>query len=279
MTLHSQPALHAPQRASGAGHLSVKWSGDATRIDTLFQEGSAKIRLPKTAGRDSLEAVMINTAGGLTGGDRMQWRFDIADNCRAMVTTQACERIYKASDGTATVDTHLEAGANASISWLPQETILFEQSALKRTLHVDLAHTARALIVEPVVFGRKAMGEDIRTCLFRDRWRIHVGGRLVHAEDFAIGPDTGTMLARPALLDGARTMATVLLISSDAERYLDPVRALIGDMGGASFWQTHETGKLLARLIDGDAYHLRKRLVPLIELLNEKAGLPKVWSI
>jgi urease accessory protein len=271
----SDPAIEArPQRAFGSAHLAVKTGNGRTRIDTLYQEGCAKILLPEIDDR-SLEAVMINTSGGLTGGDEMRWRFDVADDCRAQVTTQACERIYKASAGTTDVASILEVGERASLAWLPQETILFEGSALKRTLTVDLAETSRALIVEPVVFGRKAMGEDVQNCLFRDRWRIRREGRLIHAEDFTIGPDTASMLSRPALLGGMRTMATVLLLDADAERHFEPSREIVGTKGGVSFW----SGKLLARLVDGDAYSLRKRLVPLIELLNEKAGVPKVWSI
>jgi urease accessory protein len=263
-----------PQRAFGSAYLAVKPVNGRTRIATLYQEGCAKIRLPDTDDQ-SLEAVMINTSGGLTGGDEMRWRFDVTDDCRTQVTTQACERIYKASAGVADVASTFKVGERASLAWLPQETILFEGSALKRTLTVDLAETSRALIVEPVVFGRKAMGEDVQNCLFRDRWRIRREGKLIHAEDFAIGPDTGSMLGRPALFGGMRTMATVLLLDTNAERHLEPSRKIIGTKGGVSFW----SGKLLARLIDGDAYSLRKRLVPLIELLNEKAGVPKVWSI
>ncbi|MBZ9656881.1 urease accessory protein UreD [Phyllobacterium lublinensis] len=263
-----------PQRASGSARLTVKPVNGRTRIATLFQEGCAKIRLPETDSH-SLEAVMINTSGGLTGGDEIKWQFDIADDCLAQITTQACERIYRASAEIAHVTTELKAGERASFAWLPQETIVFEGSALQRNLSVDLAATSRALIVEPIVFGRKAMGEDVEKCTFRDRWRIHRNGVLIHAEDFHIGPDAASALGRPALFAGMRTMATVLLLDNDAERHLEASRKIIGKKGGASFW----SGKLLARLIDSDAYSMRKRLVPLIELLNEKAGLPKVWSI
>ncbi|MRG56328.1 urease accessory protein UreD [Phyllobacterium sp. SYP-B3895] len=276
MNLHSSPDIvaAAPQRAYGAARLSVKHVNGRTRIASLYQEGCAKIRLPE---RDDhgLEAVMINTSGGLTGGDRMRWEFDVAENCRAQITTQACERIYRASADTADVETKLRVGEGASLAWLPQETIVFEKSALRRSLNISLAGTSRALIIEPIVFGRKAMGENIETATIHDRWRIWRDNRLVHAEDFRLGPDAGSMLRQPALLGGARAMATVLLLGADAERHLDAARKIIGAKGGASFW----SGKLLARLIDGDAYNLRKRLVPLIELLNEEAGVPKVWAI
>ncbi|KXF78953.1 urease accessory protein UreD [Paramesorhizobium deserti] len=263
-----------PQRTSGEGRLSLKKVEDRTRIGTLFQEGSAKLRFPQNPG-GHLEAVMINTAGGLTGGDRMRWHFGLGEDCHASLTTQACEKIYKAEEGsTATVETTIDVAEGGSVAWLPQETILFERSALSRQLTVNLAATATALIVESVVFGRKAMGEDIDTATFRDCWRIRRGDKLEHAENFSIGPDAGAMLARPALLGGRRVLATVLLIAEDCERHLDDARAITGKEGGVSAW----SGKLLARLIDDDAYSLRKRLIPLIGLLNKKAELPKVWS-
>ncbi|TIM59883.1 MAG: urease accessory protein UreD, partial [Mesorhizobium sp.] len=49
--------------------------------------------------------------------------------------------------------------------------------------------------------------------------------------------------------------------------------------GDASVWSVKKSGKLLARLFAEDGYQLRKRLVPLVELLNGRAGLPKLWSL
>lgn len=271
---HALAVQNRAQRASGAGRLSVRSVNGKTRIFTLFQEGCAKLRFPVSTG-DHLEAVMINSAGGLTGGDEMRWDFALDRNCSAHITTQACEKIYKAVPGTvATVSTHIDAGAGSSIAWLPQETILFESANLKRTLDVDLAEDTRALLVESTMFGRKAFGETIDTAYFSDQWRIRQCGKLIHAENFAIGPSAGASLQRPALLGGYRAMATVLLVSENCERLLEPARTIIGQRGGASAWM----GKLVARLVDHDAYHLRKRLITLLELLNGGTGLPRIWS-
>ena len=123
------------------------------------------------------------------------------------------------------------------------------------------------------------MGERVRQAMFRDRWRVRQGGRLIHAEDFAIGPDLEATLGRRAVTGGAIAIATVLLVSPDAETLLPQVRDIIGEEGGASAWSVGGSGKLLARLFAGDGYLLRKRLVPLVGLLNGQAGLPKVWSL
>ncbi|MDQ0995612.1 urease accessory protein [Phyllobacterium ifriqiyense] len=276
MDMLGQPTIvqNRAQRASGAGRLSARRVEGKTRISTLFQEGCAKLRFPVSSGT-YLEAVMINSAGGLTGGDAMQWSFALGDHCAAQITTQACEKIYKAVSGTvATVSTQIDVGPDSYVAWLPQETILFEKADLKRTLNVNLAARARALLVESTIFGRKAFGETIETAQFSDQWRIRQDGRLLHAENFSIGPQAGSSLKRPALLGSYHAVATVLLVSPDCERLLDPARLIIGDQGGASVWM----GKLVARLVDFDAYHLRKRLIPLLGLLNGGEDLPRIWT-
>jgi urease accessory protein len=273
----SQRADLEPQRVSAHGRLAVAQLNGRTGLSRLYQEGSAKIRLPRNAG-DPLEAVLINTAGGLTGGDRISWTIDIGPEASAAVTTQACEKIYRADAGRVEVNCTLRVGPAARLAWLPQETIVFDGAAFSRRLDADLAEGAQALFVEATVFGRQAMGESVSRAMFRDRWRISRNGKLVHAEDFAVGPDVAATLSRSAVTGGMIAVATVLLVADDAADHLDAVRRIIGDQGGASAWELAGTGKLLARLF-GDGYSLRKRLISLIELLNGQAGLPRMWSL
>jgi urease accessory protein len=278
--LHEHPfeAAIAAQRVAARGELGLLYADGRTRIDRLYQEGAAKIRMPRTAG-DPFEAVLINTAGGLTGGDRLDWSIGVGAGASATVTTQTCEKIYRAASDIAKVGCRMSVGDGGRLAWLPQETIVFDNSAFRRTIDVDLAADAEALIVEATVLGRRAMGESVVRARFADRWRVRREGWLIHAEDFAIGPDAGKQLAAPPALGSASCVATVLVLAEDAERQLDAVRTIIGDAGGASAWTVAGSGKLLARLIADDSYQLRKRLIPLIELLNGRAGLPKVWTL
>jgi urease accessory protein len=274
---HGFPDISA-ERVSARGELGVRHSAGRTRIDRLYQEGAARIRMPRTA-CDPLEAVLINTAGGLTGGDRVDWAIAVGQRASAIVTTQACEKVYRAASGTAEVGCRLSVAAGGRLAWLPQETIAFDNSAFRRCIEVDLAPDAEALIVEATAFGRLAMGERVRHARFSDRWRVRKAGRLIHAEDFALGPEAGEQLASRAVLGGAAAFATVVLFAEDATARLDEARAIVGEAGGASAWQVGGSGKLLARLVADDSYALRKRLIPLVKLLNGQAGLPKVWTL
>ncbi len=275
---HGLTAALPAQRAAGAARLACGVSAGRTRLLRLYQDGSAKIRMPAVAA-DPLEAVLINTAGGLTGGDRLAWEIDVGAGAAASITTQACEKIYRAASDRAEVKVKLSVGERGRIAWLPQETIVFNRSAFARTLDVELAADAEALLLEATVFGRLAMGEQATHGHFHDRWRVRLGGALIHAEDFRIGPAIAATLDRRGVTGGAIAVATLLVVSSQAEALLQPARAIIGTDGDASVWSVKKSGKLLARLFAEDGYQLRKRLVPLVELLNGRAGLPKLWSL
>jgi urease accessory protein len=261
------------QRAKGTGRISTQLHDGRTRLATLYQEGCAKIRLPNTHDH-SLQAVLINTAGGLTGGDRIDWRAEAAPGTRMVLTTQACERIYRSTGADARVSAHLTVGAGAQLDWLPQETILFENSRLDRTLDVDLADGAKFCAVEAILLGREAMGENARTALLRDNWRIRCNGRLIHAEATRLSADP---LERDglSLLDGALAFATVLYIGDDAERRLSPVRDMLTGRTGTSLVGE----RLMVRIIAESGLALHRTIAPIVAYLSSAGSLPRLWHL
>jgi urease accessory protein len=261
------------QRVRGEGRIVAAERNGRTEIAELYQDGAAKIRLPNTHS-GTLQAVLMNTAGGLTGGDRLRWSATAGPGARLVLTTPACERIYRALGTDAVVENRLSAQAGAHLDWLPQETILFEGSRLDRRLEVDLADGATFTAVEAVLLGRQAMGEAARDARLRETWRIRRDGRLLHAEAMRL---TGDARERDglSLLAGARAFATVLHVAPDAERRLAAVRAVLPEAGGASA----PDGRLVIRLTAASGLALRRSLAPIIALLSPAGGLPRLWSL
>jgi urease accessory protein len=275
------------QRSAGHGRLSAFAGRDGkTRLARLYQEGSAKIRVPRDGDRVALEAVLINTSGGLTGGDRLEWEIEAQPGSRLTLTTQACEKVYRSSGGEALVTARITAGTGARVAWLPQESILFDGGRLARRFDVQLAADAELLAIEAVILGRRAHGETVEHGLFRDRWRVRRDGRLLHAEETRLEQPFERFRGKSAALGGCTAFATILLVSDAAAGLADAASGCIseiGTAGGASAWTVAGSGKLLARLAARDGYELRKALGPLLRLLNADAegdpGLPRIWSI
>ncbi|MEZ5801214.1 MAG: urease accessory protein UreD [Nitratireductor sp.] len=269
------------QRVRATGRLAVKRSAGRSRIDMLYQEGAAKIRFP-TPHDDCLEAILINTAGGLTGGDRINWEASACKDTRLVLTTQASEKLYRCAEGRAEAGVRLSVGEAAHLSWLPQETIAYEGSALRRVIEVDITRTGTCLLVEPLVLGRRAMGESVRQCLFHDSWRIRHDGELIHAEEFRLDGDPTQLMAGSATGNGASAFATLLLVAPDPSLLADQLRTQLQSCDaldfGVSAWSVAGTGKLLARIAARDGYALKIAVGQAVRLLNGSAGLPKIWA-
>jgi len=234
------------------------------------------VLFPRVPEPSDLMGVCINTAGGITGGDRFAIQAKAGAGSRMTLTTQAAERIYRArGDEIGTLSTRLSAAARARLDWLPQETILYDRSALRRSLHIDIAGDAAFLAVEPLVFGRITMGERLRRIAFADNIRLFRAGELVFADAIRLIGDADTQLASPFAADCAGASASVLYAAPDADLFLPRIRKLLPTTGGASLIRP---GILFARLLAPDSFLLRQSLIPAIEVLRG-APLPKTWRL
>ncbi len=246
-----------------------------TRLHDLRQSGALRLVLPQTH-RPDAEAILVNTAGGITGGDQFSLSLKVQTGAALSITTQAAERAYRAQSGEiARVTTDVSVQDGASLNWLPQELILFERCALRRRLNVELAQHARLLMVESVVFGRAAMREVLRDVSFQDRIRITRDGRPLYINGMDLHGDAAAQLARAAVGNGAGTMAGVVMVDPRAQNHLKAVRALLPETAGASMLADDV---LVIRQLAADGFELRRNLVPILELLSNNT-LPTSWRL
>jgi urease accessory protein len=264
-------------RAEGTIRLGFKRRGAATALDVLHQAGAARARFPNPGDTGRPEAVLLNTAGGVTGGDRFDVSVTLDPGAEATVTTAAAEKVYRSRDGeAATLCARLDLGAGASLAWLPQPTILFDRSRLDRRIEIELAGDARLLAAECILFGRAAMGEEVRHGGCRDVWRVRRDGRLILADTLRLDGAVADMLDRPATLDGARACTMLVYVAPDAAAQVDPVRALLDgtrSVAGVSSWN----GILLVRAFADNGRTLQAEMRPVLELLSGRA-LPRIWQ-
>ena len=114
--------------------------------------------------------------------------------------------------------TRLRIGAGAHLDWLPQETILFEDSWLWRSLDVDMEEGSSLCALEAVLIGRDAMGgSGAPTPACGTTGASGGGGRLLHAEATRLSGTAGERDTL-SLLAGARAFSSALYIGADAER-------------------------------------------------------------
>jgi len=267
-SLSDSPTL---QRAVGELRVDVRMRDGRTVLDRLRQHGCLKARFPRSD--DWMNVVTLNTSGGIAGGDSLESAFSVGTGAHATIAAQAAERFYRALPGSAPsrVRTSIVVAHGAAAEWLPQETILFDRCAMDRRLRVELADDAWFLGVETLVFGRAAMGESVERALLRDLIEVRRGGRLLLHDAIRMDGEVAARLGRSAIADGARSMATIVHVSRDAEAKIESVRAL--PSLGVSAWD----GMLVARILAVDSATLRHSVIDVLNVLRGGRALPRVW--
>jgi urease accessory protein len=217
--------------------------------------------------------VIVNTAGGMAGGDDFGIDIDVGPNARLTVTTAAAEKIYRSLGTDTEMTVKLKVSSRGTLAWLPQETILFDQARLRRKIDIDTAEDSRLLLAEAVVFGRSAMGETVAHGHFTDRWRVRVGGRLVFAETTRLDGEIAQHLVQNAVTKGQVAIASIIKYPGNDDD-VAAIRAADNFAGevGASAWN----GLAVVRFVAPDSAALRRDLVTVLTAL--RAGpLPRLW--
>lgn len=264
-------AVFQANRARGAVTFDAHARDGATRRGQVRESGSLRVRFPSPEG-DGLFAVLVNSAGGVAGGDRFEIDVAAGEGARLTLTTAAAEKVYRADGPPAELATSLKVAPSARLAFLPHETILFDGAKVSRRIDIDVAEGGSLLLCGIVVFGRAAMGERLRHGSFVDRVRLRYGGRLAFAETVRLVGDIGAQLARPAIANGAAAVATALMVPGDQALVERLREAAFGGEVGISAWN----GFAMARVCAQDAASLRADITALLRRAGGQS-LPRHW--
>jgi urease accessory protein len=265
--------VFAANRAVGRIELTAEYGRGITQRKRLHESGGLRMHFPGVRARELL-AMLINTAGGIAGGDSYDLEIAAGDKARLAVSSTAAEKVYRSLGPDARISIRLSAGQDASLAWLPQETILFDGARYHRTIDIDLAPDARLMFAEAVVFGRTGMGEAVTHGFFFDRWRVRRGGTLVFAETARLDGAIAAKLGEAAVANGGAAIATILIVPGNAET-IEQLRALGSEFRsevGVSAWN----GIAVARLCAANGGALRYDLMLLLLTLRD-GKLPHCW--
>jgi urease accessory protein len=271
-TASQSEATFAANRATGHIGLRVSAHGGNTRRTTVHEDGSLRVRFPNAAPH-ALEAVIINTGGGMTGGDRFSIEMAVGEGASLIAGTAAAEKIYRSTGPNADMDVTLSVSGGARLAWLPQETILFDRARLSRRIDIDLAYGASLIMAEAVVFGRAAMGEAMVEGSFTDRRRVRRAGNLVYADTARLDGAIAAQLSEAAVANDGIAIATVLVVPGGDDA-LEQVRGLGKNFAGEvgiSAWN----GIAVARLCAKDGAALRHDLIAVLAALG--TSVPRLW--
>jgi urease accessory protein len=277
-----RPSDQDLQRADGSGRIVLSGSENGTRIKEVYQRSPLRMLFPSTAAGVVEEAVLVNTAGGIAGGDRLECGVTALANASIAVTSQAAEKVYRALDASARIATRLKVCEAAKLAWLPQETILFNWGRLSRTTEIELSNGAELLALEWLVLGRAAHGEEITGGHIADSWRVKKDGRLIWADSFRATDETFPHLHRKALLSDHKAFGTLIYFGPHLDTRLEFLRGIAPSLG-CYCAVTSVSGLIIVRFAARVSSDVRLALRTFLQQFGRELGghpfrVPKMWS-
>jgi urease accessory protein len=270
------------QRSEGFARLVLAGSAHGSRIVDLFQRCPTRIMFPGIRGAPLEEAVVVNTAGGIAGGDRLESTVTVLTNASVRVTTQAAERVYRALNEPAVIDTRLRLCEATKLAWLPQETIVYNGARMRRNTEIEISSGAELLALEWLVLGRAAHGEEIVGGEISDGWQVKIDGRLSWADRFRATDDVFPRLRSPVLLADFKAIGTLIYFGPDAEARVQLMRDLARQLQ-CHCVTTLVSGLVIVRLGAQDTSELKAGLREILLNFERTRApgpfrIPKMWS-
>lgn len=177
--------------------------GDRTILRTLASQPPIVLR------QTDRGLTMVTGAAGPLGGDRTDLSVRIGDGATLAVgSAGAALALPGVHGGASNALVSLDVGTDASLRWEPQPLVVAAGADHVATLDVVLAESARLTLVETLVLGRHAEPPG----RVRTRWRVRRGGRMLLAQDLDVGTGAAHGWDGPAVLGGARVLATALAV-------------------------------------------------------------------
>ncbi len=159
-------------KSSWLGNLKLVYAYNRgqTKLASAYSQAPLKIQRPfYPEGNTICHSVILHTAGGIVGGDRLCQDIHLQPQTQALITTPAASKIYRSNGQSGRQKIIIRIGDRGYLEYLPQETIVFNGAIFRQNLHIELGRQATWLAWEIIRFGRSARGEIFN----QGEWRAY----------------------------------------------------------------------------------------------------------
>jgi urease accessory protein len=233
-------------------------------------------------GPEVCHTLILHPPGGIAGGDDLEIGIGLNAGAQVLVTMPGASKWYRSQDTAAAQRLRVSVGADATLEWLPPETILFNNAAAGMHTSIDLAAGGCYLGWEILCLGRTASGEKFDAGEVRQTTEIAVAGELIWSERCHLAG--GSRLLESAVgLGGAPVSAVMLAAGKSAVPELVAKCRDIKLDGPARSGITAMPDVFVARYVGHSSEQAKCYFIELWRLLRplfigRAAVTPRIWT-
>jgi urease accessory protein len=278
-----------PTGWQGNLQLEFEHRNGETILSRSLMQAPLKIQRPfYPEGKGVCHGVMLHTAGGIVGGDRLSSQICLHPHAQVLLTTAAATKVY-GSNQESNQAIHIQVAENAGLEWLPQETIIFDGARYRQVVRVELEPGATWLGWDIARLGRSARGERFLSGEWRSHLEVWQAGQLLWVDpQWLLGGSE--MLQSAHGLSGCAVVGSFGFVGREvSQEFVAEVRSLLADEGDATEFPAADMGA--TRLMNGflcryrgrSTTEAKQRFIQVWDLLRRdylerSRCLPRVWQ-
>ena len=263
-------------------HLGFARAGERTVLRENRHRGPLRVQKALyPEGEAVCQAILLHPPSGIAGGDHLAISAELDAGAHAQLTTPGAGKWYRSGGAEASQLLNFTVGENATLEWLPQETIIFDGTQARMETRVALAADSRYIGWDILCLGRAAAGERFEHGRFDLFYRVDRERRPIWLERGGFdGNDP--MLSSPAGWADASVCGTLLAAFPQTPELLAACRE-IAPADGANHGLTALPGLLVARYLGNSSEAARLWFARLWEIIRpaccgRPAFLPRIWN-
>ncbi len=259
--------------------LGFRAAGNRTVLAHRRHVGPLMVQRPFYPEGGICHVYLLHPPGGVVGGDTLELQLQAEAGSHALITTPAATKFYRAGPHPfSSLRQQLQVN-DATLEWLPQETIVFDGARARSCTRVDLTGNSQFIGWEIFCLGRPVVQEQFRVGELHQDFLLYRDGRPLLLDRLRLVGDSPALSARWGLAD-AQAMGTMLMYpGGDAD--LAALRAV--QVKDVRFALTLVGGVLHCRALSAQAEAIRRLFTELWlqlrhSLLGRVALAPRIWA-
>lgn len=236
---------------------------------------------------EACHVYVLHPPGGVVSGDQLTTELALGEHTRALLTAPGASKLYRArqaADATpmsADIQQHFRVGEQATLEWLPHETIAFDGARAAVVTRVELAASATYAGWELWCLGRPACGERFTHGELKSELSVRREGKLCYLERGLFRGGDPLLDARWGLA-GMPVWGSFLVASPHvSETWVSALRDALDE---APYWAATLVSRvLLVRYLGNSTREARRLFESAFHVLRplyagRPAVHPRIWS-
>lgn len=217
---------------SGFIDLVLERKEGVTVATKKYYEGLVKVSRSIKMNNENIPTFyLLQLGGGYVEGEKYKNIFNLKDEARAIITTQASSKVYKCINKIKTEqETEINLGINSVLEYITDSVILYKDAAYKQVNNIYLDKSSTLIYSDGITAGWSPEGDKFSYSSVQLKSNVYVNNKLVLLDNLLVNPRENDV-TRLGFFEEYSNFGTLLVINKEInDSIISDLRVLIANL-------------------------------------------------